>query len=173
MMLLAALLLAAPQPAAAPVLKPIDSATAIETFKLLCWMGLRDPAAFHAAVVQAPIPLMALPKKDPAQPSELYRADEAALTYVASDTLPPNIPPRQCILRVRLVGAADQLTLAARIGTALGLPSGRTRTSPAQSMTSWDVAGDDGRTTRIQAITRNASGGGTELRLSALLLAAR
>ena len=170
----AAVALAAPSPLA-DTIKPIDSAVAIDLFKSGCWASFRDAAAFHAAVVAAPVPLTPVPRSagDTSQPNELFRSDEAVLTYVASDTLPASIPSRQCSLRVRLAGMSDQLALAARIGTALGLPNGKTRTGPTLAITSWDVAGTDNRTTRLLAISRNGRSGGTELRLSALLLAAR
>lgn len=164
----------APKPAATePALKAIDTTLAIETFKQVCWGAFRDPVDFHAAILDAPVPLVQQPKRDASRPGEFYKADEAALTYVASDTLPPNIPSRQCILRVRLAAAPDQLTLAARIGEALAIPNGRTRTSAAQSSTEWTIAGADGRSSRLIAATRPAAGGGTELRLTALLLAAK
>ncbi|AGH49915.1 hypothetical protein G432_10960 [Sphingomonas sp. MM-1] len=163
---------AKPAPAPSPVekLKTIDSAMAIETFKATCWAGFRDPEIFHAAIAMAPVPL-ALQPRGPGQPGESYKADEALLTYLADDRLPANIPARQCTLRVRLSGAADQLALAARIQQALALGPGRTRTSPASSQTEWNVAGAGARTTRLFASTRAAPGGTTELRLAALLLA--
>ncbi|SNS57360.1 hypothetical protein SAMN06295912_10991 [Sphingomonas laterariae] len=160
--------------AIAPVekLKVIDSALALDTFKLTCWEALRDPTALQAAVMMAPIPLAAQSKAgSPSKSAESYRSDQAILTYAASDNLPANIPARQCTLIVRLAGAADQLALAARIQQALALPAGRTRTSAAQSQTEWNVAGADARVTRLFATTRAAPGGTTELRLAALLLA--
>jgi hypothetical protein len=183
-MILAALLLAmqapaasapaAAKPAPSPVekLKVIDSVAALDLFKAVCWDAFRNPDAFHAAVTLAPVPLALQPKAEgPAQPGETYKADEALLTYLASDTLPANIPSRQCSLRVRLAGAANQLALAARVSQALALPSGRTRTRADQSQTEWDVPGPDARVARLFAVTRAAPGGTTELRLSALLLA--
>jgi len=166
---------AAPRPSMADTIKPIDAALAIDTFKTTCWAALRFPEALRAAVIQAPIALTPVPRDQGGpEAGDLYRSDEALLTYVASDALPANIPSRQCTLHVRLAGTVDQLSLAGRIATALDLPSGRTSTSTAVSRTSWDMAAPDGRTTRLLAITRNAAtGGGTELRLSALLLAAR
>jgi hypothetical protein len=163
-----------PSPAAAAeTLKPIDAGIAIETFRAVCWQHFRDPEAFHAALVEASVPLAAVPRTDPAQAAEVYRSDEMVLNYVASDSLPANVPARQCRLRVQLAGAADQLALAARTGGVLKLPSGRTRTDPAGAETSWDVATPDGRIARLIVATRNAPRGGTELRLSALLLAPR
>ncbi|WP_380873230.1 hypothetical protein ACFB49_40170 [Sphingomonas sp. DBB INV C78] len=160
---------ATPPPSSVEKLKTIDTALALETFKATCWEAFRDPEVFHAAIAMAPIPLALQPKS--AQPGESYKADEALLTYVASDNLPLNIPSRQCTLRVRLNGTADQLALAARVQQALALPAGRTRTSAAQSQTEWNVAGTDRRVTRLFATTRAAPGGTTELRLAALLLA--
>jgi|GEM_PF-6884392 len=183
-MILAAFLLAMQAaPAAAPAaakappspvekLKVIDSVAALDLFKAVCWDAFRNPDAFHAAITLAPVPLALQPKAEGStRPGESYRSNEALLTYLASDGLPANIPSRQCHLRVRLAGAADQLALAARIQQALALPSGRTRTRAEQSQTEWDVPGDDARITRLFAITRAAPGGTTELRLSALLLA--
>ncbi|MDB5689576.1 MAG: hypothetical protein JWL91_1452, partial [Sphingomonas bacterium] len=95
------------------------------------------------------------------------------LTYLASDTLAAGVPSRQCRLRVRLRGTADQLALAARVGTALVLPNGRTRSNPLGSETIWDVAQPDGRIVRLIAATRNGPAGGSEFRLTALLLAPR
>ena len=166
---------AAPATAAADVTKAIDPAAAIGLFKSVCWDSFRDPATFHAAVAGSPIVLTAVPQApaDPTQPSELFRSDEAVLRYIASDSLPTSIPSRQCRLQVRLTAVIDQLALAARIGAALAIPTGRTRTGPTLSMTTWDVTGTDARTTRLLAISRNGRGGGTELRLSALLLAAK
>jgi len=165
----------APQPSAsaADTLKPIDAGVAIETFRAVCWEHFRDPEAFHAALVDAAVPLAAAPRADPAQPAEVYRSDEMVMNYVASDSLPVNVPSRQCRLRVQLAGAADQLALAARIGGVLKVGSGRTRTNPSGAETSWDVAAPDGRIVRLILATRNAARGGTELRLSALLLAPR
>jgi hypothetical protein len=165
----------APRPpaAAADTLKPSDIGTAIETFRAVCWEHFRDPEAFHAALVAASVPLAAAERADPAQAAEVYRSDEMVLNYVASDSLPANVPSRQCRLRVQLAGAADQLALAGRIGGVLKLPNGRTRTDPAGAETSWDVAAPDGRIVRLIVATRNAPRGGTELRLSALLLAPR
>ena len=167
-------------PAATRVLadttKPIDPATAVGLFKSLCWDSFRDPATFHAALGASPVTLAPAPPPataDPTQPGELFRSDEAVLSYVASDSLPASIPSRQCSLRVRLAGGADQLALAARIGAALAIPSGRTRTGPTLSITTWDVTGADQRTTRLLAVSHNGRAGGTELRLWALLLAAR
>ncbi|ARS28409.1 hypothetical protein [Sphingomonas sp. KC8] len=181
-MLAATLLLLAAQPAALPApakpapvvspvekLKAIDSQLALDTFKATCWDALRDPQAFRAAVMMAPIALVLQPKT--AGAGESYKAPEALLTYVASDNLPLNIPSRQCTLYARLSGAADQLALAARIQQALALPVGRTRTDPAKSQTEWTITGADARMTRLFASTRAAPGGGTELRLAALLLA--
>lgn len=165
---------AAAKPAPSPVekLKVIDSVAALDLFKAVCWDAFRNPDAFHAAVTLAPVPLALQPKPEGSdQPGESYKADEALLTYLASDILPRDIPSRQCNLRVRLAGAADQLALAARIQQALALPSGRTRTRASQSQTEWDVPGPDARVARLFAITRAAPGGTTELRLSALLLA--
>ncbi len=155
--------------------RPIDPAAAIALFKSLCWDSFRDPALFHAAVSASPTPLTpaAPAPAGAAQPGELFHSDEAVLSYVAADNLPPSIPPRQCSLRMRLAGAGDQLALAARIGAALAIPSGRTRTGPTLSITTWDVVGADLRTTRLLAVSRNGRAGGTELRLSALLLAAK
>lgn len=183
-MILAALLLAmqaapaaAPAVAAKPVpspvekLKIIDSAAALDLFKAVCWDAFRSPDAFHAAIMLAPVPLALQPRTAGAAPGESYKADEALLTYLASDTLPPTIPSRQCTLRVRLAGAADQLALAARVQKALALPAGRTRTRADQSQTEWDVTGPDARVARLFATTRAAPGGTTELRLAALLLA--
>lgn len=163
------------KPAPAETTRPIDPAAAVGLFKSVCWNSFRDPAAFHAAVGTSPIALTAVPQAaaDPAQPGELFRSDEAVLSYVASDSLPASIPSRQCSLRVRLAGGSDQLALAARIGTALAIPNGRTRTGPSLSITTWDVVGADMRTTRLIAISRNGPSGGTELRMSALLLTAR
>jgi len=164
-------------PASAPAvdnLKPIDAAVAIDTFRKVCWESFRDPDAFHAAIVAAPVPLAAAPHADnAATPAEVFRSDEMVLNYVASDALPATVPSRQCRLRVMLAGAADQLALAARIGGLLKLPTGRTRTDPAGADTNWDVAAPDGRIVRLIVATRNARRGGTELRLSALLLAPR
>lgn len=175
-MILIPLLLQAAQPAPPPkppaeTLRTIDSAAAIDAFKALCWSPFRDPEAFHAALAAGPLPLVPQ-AADSAQPGEVFRSDEAVLTYVASDALPANVPSRQCRLRVRIAGTVDQLALAARIGTALAIPTGRTRTDPSGAETSWDVAAPDGRTVRLIAATRNRTGS-TELRLSALLLAAR
>jgi len=177
LMLQAAAAPAVPPPSPPPVaetLKPIDAGVAIETFRKLCWESFRDPEAFHVAIVDAPVPLAAAPRADDAAPTaEVYRSDEMVLNYVASDALPATVPSRQCRLRVLLSGAADQLALAARIGGLLKLPNGRTRTDPAGADTSWDVAAPDGRIVRLIVATRNARRGGTELRLSALLLAPR
>lgn len=180
-MILLAMLLQAAQPPASPpparppadILKPIDLTLAIDSFRALCWTTFRDPAAFRAAVVNGPLPLAAVRGDAPGQGAEVYRSDEAVLTYVASDTLPVNVPARQCRLKVRVASSVDQLALAARIGTALAIPSGRTKTDPAGAETSWDVAAPDGRVVRLLAVTRNGPGSGTEVRLSALLLAAR
>lgn len=163
------------KPAPTETTRPIDPAAAVGLFKAVCWDSFRDPAAFHAAVAASPVVLTAVPPAapDPAQPGELFRSDEAVVSYVASDSLPASIPSRQCSLRVRLSGGSDQLALAARIGAALALPNGRTRTGPSLSITTWDVVGVDMRTTRLLAVSRNGRAGGTELRLSALLLAAR
>lgn len=165
---------AAGRPVPSPVekLKVIDSVAALDLFKAVCWDAFRDPDAFRAAVTLAPVPLALQPKPEGSvQPGESYKSDEALLTYLASDNLPASIPSRQCHLRVRLAGAADQLALAARIQQAFSLPSGRTRTRADQSQTEWDVPGADARVARLFAITRAAAGGTTELRLSALLLA--
>jgi hypothetical protein len=167
---------AVPAPAAPPAdtLKPIDTGIAIDTFRKVCWESFRDPDAFHAAIVAVPVPLAAAPRADDsASAAEVYRSDEMVLNYVASDALPATVPSRQCRLRVLLAGAADQLALAARVGGLLKLPNGRTRTDPAGADTSWDVAAPDGRIVRLIVATRNARRGGTELRLSALLLAPR
>jgi len=173
-MLLLALLLqsATPPTAAAEALRPTDQALAIDTFRVLCWTNLREPEAFHDALPTAPLPLTPAPAADGAA-AEVYRAPQAILTYLASDALAAGVPPRQCRLRVRLGGTVDQLALAARIGEALALPSGRTRTDPTGSTTTWDVAQPDGRIVRLIAATRNAVSGDSELRLSALLLAPR
>jgi hypothetical protein len=155
-------------------LKPIDQARAIETFRTLCWQVFRGAEAFHAAVAGAAKPLAEVPPvADAGQAAEVYRSDEALLSYLASDMLAANVPSRQCRLRVRLAGAADQLAIAARIGDALKLPSGKTSTDPTGSETTWDVAQPDGRIVRLIAATRNAARGGSEFRLTALLLAPR
>lgn len=190
MILLALLLQAATTPTPAPAartdqsdagrymlaeaLKPIEPSVALDTFKAVCWTPLRDPAAFHEAAGHAPIALVPAPRGESAgQEGELYRSDEALLTYMASDSLPASIPSRQCSLRVRLAAGMDQLSLAARLATALGLSTGRTRAGAALSMTQWNVAGADGRTTRLFAVTANSPRGGTNVRLSVLLLGAK
>lgn len=175
MLLLPFLLQAAATPViAAETLRPIDQALAVETFRTLCWAGFRDPDSFHAGIAAAPVPLAQVAGEGSAAPAaEVFRAPQAVLTYLASDTLAAGVPSRQCRLRVRLRGTADQLALAARVGTALVLPNGRTRSDPSGSETIWDVAQPDGRIVRLIAATRNGPAGGSEFRLTALLLAPR
>ena len=182
MILLALLLQAASAPAApaatptprpAPVrLKTIDAATAVETFRSICWISFRDPVSFQLAVTGGTIPFEQLPRRAD-RAGDVYRAPEAILTYVASDAAPPGVPTHQCVLRVSLAGAADQLVLARRVATALGVGNGFTRTTAAGSRTSWDIAAPDGRATRLFVATRNAANGRTDLTLTALLLRPR
>jgi hypothetical protein len=176
-LILQAVAASTPAPAGAPAetLKSIEPALAIETFRTACWASFRDPAAFHSGVASAPVPLVPVARADgaPAPAGEVYHAPQAVLTYLASDTLAAGVPSRQCRLRFRLSGTADQLALAARLADALSLPTGRTRTDPAGSETSWDVPQPDGRIVRLIAATRNGVGGGSELRLAALLLSPR
>jgi len=159
------------QTQAAPSLKPVRSTLAFDTFKAVCWAAFRDPALFDVAVAGSPMPLTRGPAGGAGGDS--YTSDRAILTYVASDTLPANVPSRQCRLRVALGGSADQLTLAAGLATALALPPGSTRSGPAHSRTTWDVPEPDGRITRVILATQAASGGQTGLTLSALLLSPR
>lgn len=178
-MILLALLLQAATPAApvatppaAAKLRTIDAATAVETFKTICWEAFRDPAYFQVAVTGGTIPFQQVPRA-PGRPGDSYRAPEALLTYVASDAVPTGVPTHQCILQVSLAGAADQLVLARRVATALALGSGTTRTTATGSRTQWDVPAPDGRTSRLFVATRNAANGRTDLILTALLLRAR
>ncbi|SFS03354.1 hypothetical protein SAMN05192580_2788 [Sphingomonas jatrophae] len=162
----------APVEAAAPKLRPSDAATAVDTFKLSCWAHFREPDDLRAAIPTLSLPLAEQPKAR-SGPTTVWRTDEAVLTYVAGDDLPAGVPSRQCTLRTKLAGAADQLTLAARVAQALSLAGGRTRTGRGAAQTIWDVRQPDGRTARLIATTTNASGGQTDLRLQALLLAQR
>ena len=152
-----------------PALKPLDLQIALDTFKALCWAHLRAPDELRAAIPSAAIPLAELPHPRPG-PTTVWRADEAVLSYTAADDLPPGVPSRQCTLRTRLAGPADQLALAARVSAALALHGGGTRTLPSGAQTTWTIPQPDGHTLRLIVATANAARGQTDLRQLLLLL---
>ena len=154
---------AAPAPAATPQRVPIDPAAAVALFRTLCLPNLTDEAAFVTAVAASDVPFMAVPRRD-AGPGQTWRADRALLTY---GTVRDG--SRRCTLLGRTGGNVDQLGFSARVAEALALKTGRTRTGKGQAVTDWAAAGPEGRTVQISAATRNAVGGGTDIRLSATL----